>query len=200
MELPALTLPEHETHNHCLYGMDCLQFEALLAACDQSCQSCGIASGSAGCRKLVIDHNHQVGDWAVRGMLCSRCNTGIRYDQTTPEWALPYLDDPWWPRLLADLGVAVEMAEPGEERVTDFFGRLWFRRSNGWSTGLCRRGSDGAVQWAQLLRKFGPHNLTPVPAASRMPRVSVPRRMREGVIRDARHPLKHPRIGDPVWR
>lgn len=176
-----MSLPEHDTHNHCLYGLDCAQFEALLTACGQCCQGCDSPSGTRGARKLFIDHDHSVGDWAVRGMLCAPCNATLRYDRSDPEWATPYLNDPWWKGILAGMAIHADMPEPNEDRVLDFYGRLWFRRANGWSTGFRQRGSEREIPWQGLLRKYGPHNLTPFSGPRLPPKASIQRVMRDGI-------------------
>ena len=51
------------------YGMSMETYENMLIACDNKCQICG----SDG--KLNIDHCHSTG--VVRGLLCTRCNTGL---------------------------------------------------------------------------------------------------------------------------
>lgn len=169
-----LTLPDHETHTHCLYGLTCEQYEELLADSRRNCQLCGEESA----RKLVIDHDHAVGQWAVRGLLCDRCNGMLRYDKADPHWATAYLTDPWWARMLRDRGIHADMAEPDGTRVLDFFGRLWLRRADGWYVGAYK---SQVIPWPELLRKYGPHNLKPFDIPSLPPLASISRSMREGV-------------------
>lgn len=50
-------------------------------------------------RPLNIDHDHALGWWAVRGLVCDRCNQVVRRVEAReyPDW-LPvkrYLDNPW---------------------------------------------------------------------------------------------------------
>lgn len=58
------------------YGITVGEFDQMLAEQDGVCVVCGI-SGAEGSRfgVLVVDHDHQTG--AVRGLLCSKCNSGI---------------------------------------------------------------------------------------------------------------------------
>lgn len=170
----ALTLPEHETHNHCLYGLTCEQYEALLAACNRRCQTCAKPSSETTARKLFIDHDNRVGKWAVRGLLDGRCNAILRSDRPAPEWARQYLADPWWRCMLAERGLSAEMPEPPEDRVLDFFDRIWFHRAAGWSTGVWRR---PVLSWPELVRRYGPHNLRPYQGG---PHRTTPLRVRIG--------------------
>ena len=52
------------------YGLGKEGYEQLLKDQDNKCACCSVVM-----RKPVIDHNHISGK--VRGLLCSRCNTGI---------------------------------------------------------------------------------------------------------------------------
>jgi hypothetical protein len=154
----AATLPEHETHHHENYGLTCEQYEGLLADCDSRCETCGQPASMTTRRKLFIDHDGSIGQWAVRGLLCGKCNAALRYDRDAPGWAAAYLASPWWRRTLESLGVPPAPPEPDTSRVLDFFDRLWFRRQAGWHTG---HGKCAVLPWPQLVRKYGPHNLTP---------------------------------------
>lgn len=163
------TLRDHETHRHEWYGLTCEIFDQMLAACDYSCQVCGCPSIESSCGKLVIDHDSTVGDWAVRGLLCTRCNVTLRVDRPDPDWALSYLTNPWYKRMLAEKGLTPELPEYTdwslygghliEPQVTDFARRLWTRLPGGkWSNGGSPR---EAVSWHKLVRQAGPHNLKP---------------------------------------
>ena len=60
---------------HTLYRMDCAEFDALNLRAAGHCEACGIPREDAPHRKLFIDHDHKYGMSAVRGLLCSHCNT-----------------------------------------------------------------------------------------------------------------------------
>jgi hypothetical protein len=56
------------------YGLSQADLEALIAAQDNRCAICGGERNGHGTR-LHIDHCH--GSGKVRGLLCSKCNTGV---------------------------------------------------------------------------------------------------------------------------
>lgn len=62
----------HTSCNHRNYNLSCEQFEELLAECQFRCQVCGRKNV-----KLHIDHDHAVGWWGVRGLLCQTCNSRL---------------------------------------------------------------------------------------------------------------------------
>jgi Recombination endonuclease VII len=62
----------HTTCNHRQYNVSCEQFDGMLVTARFACQRCGQAS-----ERLVIDHDHALGWWAVRGLLCSWCNSHL---------------------------------------------------------------------------------------------------------------------------
>lgn len=63
------------------YGLSLEEYDRMLQAQNNLCAICtseetaklGTTGGAAS--KLSVDHNHGTG--AVRGLLCSRCNTGL---------------------------------------------------------------------------------------------------------------------------
>jgi len=57
---------------HRSYNVSCEQFDDLLATAGFACQRCRVPS-----ERLVIDHDHALGWWAVRGLLCPWCNSHL---------------------------------------------------------------------------------------------------------------------------
>lgn len=58
---------------------------------------CWICSSDFGGRELYVDHCHETG--AVRGLLCSRCNTGLSFverNRDRLDVVLQYLDRGHW--------------------------------------------------------------------------------------------------------
>lgn len=55
---------------HSMYMLTCEEFDRLRSAARGVCARCGRSD-----KPLVVDHDHAVGDWAVRGMICHKCNS-----------------------------------------------------------------------------------------------------------------------------
>lgn len=74
--LPVRTLAGtsrwHRNCHHRNYNLTCEQFEDLLCAAGGKCQRCRRPY-----EDLVIDHDHRVGQWGVRGLLCHWCNSWL---------------------------------------------------------------------------------------------------------------------------
>ena len=167
------TLPHHAACRHEAYRLTCDEFETLLADCQYSCATCGSTGAETTLGMLVIDHDGQVGDWAVRGMLCTPCNVSIRIDREDPEWAERYLANPWWKRMLAQYGLDPLPPEPVNQRyinraerwtfgtaLRDSDGHIWNRNEDVWERSG-RKGKSEIVSWRQLVRMYGPHALKP---------------------------------------
>lgn len=65
-------------HAFCLthrqYRLNCADFEELIARATGRCEICGLPAERNHRGKLAIDHDHLLGRWAVRGLLCLSCN------------------------------------------------------------------------------------------------------------------------------
>lgn len=57
------------------YGIKIEDYEKIFSEQGGLCKICGREQGSAGVRRLAVDHCHDTG--IVRGLLCSNCNTGL---------------------------------------------------------------------------------------------------------------------------
>lgn len=123
--------PEGEPSTHgsgsCLthrqYEMECAEFDALRARSAGHCEACGIPAEESRRGQLVIDHDHRYGMGAVRGLICSRCNTLLGHiesntstvDKVTRDRFNEYLRRAWfmqiarWSRLNGP-----QMSVPGE--------------------------------------------------------------------------------------
>ncbi|RPE39780.1 recombination endonuclease VII [Streptomyces sp. Ag109_O5-1] len=94
---------------HRLYRMDCTEFEALRARAAGRCEACGTAEEDAAIGKLVIDHAHEYGIGAVRGLVCSQCNSLIasaEYNMTPTQrghtpWLRRYMANAWFMQVAA---------------------------------------------------------------------------------------------------
>ncbi|MEV6949934.1 endonuclease domain-containing protein [Streptomyces sp. NPDC051172] len=84
-------------YSHAKYALTCGEYEVLLLHADGHCTLC-TKQPRAG-RPLNIDHDHALGQWAVRGLVCDRCNQILRRVEAGeyPGWLAVrlYLDNPW---------------------------------------------------------------------------------------------------------
>lgn len=154
-------MPEHQRPagrpcSHARYRLRCDDFDELLQHAKHRCQVCHRAASETGHGYLVVDHDYRVGDWAVRGLLCSSCNGSVDYpDRRTPA-INAYLQHPWYERMLAARGLVATLGpEPPPGTVIRAGRRRWQRTEDFW-TPLDRFGS-GSVTWQQIHRRFGPH-------------------------------------------
>lgn len=115
---------------HQTYDLSCDEFDWLLVRCDGQCEHCGVLEFETPHRQLHIDHDARVGWHAVRGMLCSRCNTNLDRGLLAADTAAAYLANPWWmdPRVVA--GRAERARRTDEKRMTlaglaQFKARAW---------------------------------------------------------------------------
>lgn len=165
----ARTLPDHAicvTHKN--YALTCEQYESLLEASGGGCQLCGFPASQMPQKKLYIDHNRSVGDWAVRGLLCIRCNTIIGIDREVPrtDEIAAYLASPWYARMLAERGLTADLPpEPPIGTVVEFAHYTSPRRTRtreGWV--VPGKWHLGAKSWWQLHYSWGPHRIRVIAA------------------------------------
>jgi hypothetical protein len=85
---------------HTKYRMACHQFDRLHEAAGSRCQICGTPEselcGSPCSRRLQIDHEKKLGYWAVRGLLCVRCNVRLGLGRLAGPEVDCYLANPWY--------------------------------------------------------------------------------------------------------
>lgn len=65
----------------CFYGLTLLAYEERLQEQGGVCKICGGNNPSG--KQLSVDHDHKTGE--IRGLLCSKCNTGIGLFDDSPE-------------------------------------------------------------------------------------------------------------------
>lgn len=79
--------------------MSCAEYAALLQRADGRCEICRVPGAETSHGYLVIDHDYAYGfnGGAVRGLLCSPCNTRIAYptNGANAEAKERYLANPW---------------------------------------------------------------------------------------------------------
>jgi hypothetical protein len=151
------------TCRHTEYGMTCAQFDDLLKRSGQRCEICRRFGIDTSHGQLYIDHDKWRGMWAVRGLLCGRCNSMLEHEKHFDPQVGPYLEAAWWRAMLASLGVEESPGEPPLNSVVRAGQAChWERDTKGWFCTCGRHKHRSAWQrktWRQLLRAFGPHRI-----------------------------------------
>lgn len=84
-------------HRH--YLLSCDEYVTMREAVNECCALCGLPEAQQPTPRLQIDHDPGVGQWAVRGLLCVRCNTSL-FDPVTrglpAQDVASYLGNAWW--------------------------------------------------------------------------------------------------------
>ncbi|WP_435245059.1 endonuclease domain-containing protein [Streptomyces tendae] len=90
---------------HRMYRMDCTEFDLLRARADGRCEVCRTPEHETTTRQLAIDHDHQYGPGAVRGLVCSACNSALvwidRGRSTQDPRFAAYLANSWFMQVTA---------------------------------------------------------------------------------------------------
>lgn len=143
---------------HRNYGLTCDEYDHLAADHGGRCFICGSGAAETAHGFLVIDHDGALGYWAVRGLLCSRCNTTLgAFGRVLTPAEDAYLADPWWRRHFARIGCPAELrAEPPVGAVAVAGPFRWTRTKRGWErpTAPMR-----LTTWPALCRLYGPRKL-----------------------------------------
>lgn len=66
--------PQHPSCYHVGYALSCAEFDHLRSINPGNCHLCATPT-----EPLGIDHDHALGNWAVRGLVCGKCNQRLRY-------------------------------------------------------------------------------------------------------------------------
>jgi hypothetical protein len=151
------TLPDHATcATHQGYTLSCADYEELLAESKGGCFICGFPASRMPQRKLYIDHEGWT--WAVRGLLCISCNSGLgNYHHPTPAGADEYLANAWYLRKLAERGLPLKPEEPTIGTIVrDHIGIHWHHGDGGWTP---LQGIQRTRTWTQMLALCGPLNM-----------------------------------------
>jgi hypothetical protein len=109
--------------NHRYYRLTCEDYDALLERANNKCQICEIRAEYTRHHFLHIDHDHTIGRWGVRGLLCVQCNTSlgdyIRWGDTR---SLTYIAQPLFQRvspIYLDVEYAVEIDAYSPEQIRE---------------------------------------------------------------------------------
>jgi hypothetical protein len=63
----------HESCYHSGYSLTCAEYDDLRRLAGGCCKICREPTSA-----LSIDHDHAIGRWAVRGLLCQKCNQHLK--------------------------------------------------------------------------------------------------------------------------
>ncbi len=87
--------------SHRKYALLCKEYDELREMTGGRCWLCSKPEDiSDPGRILMADHDHKVGLWAVRGLLCRGCNGRVECPETNPHLDIEgYLGNPWWKRV-----------------------------------------------------------------------------------------------------
>jgi hypothetical protein len=110
---------------HRSYGMQCVEFEALRARAAGCCEACGVLEENAGLGRLIIDHDHRYGREAVRGLICSACNSQLSvlenyhpYKKLAAERDFDtYLSRAWFAQVAQYVKLAGRLPYPPEQDI-----------------------------------------------------------------------------------
>lgn len=150
------TLSAHQTCDaHWKYMLSCADYEALLAEADGGCRICRFPAAGMPLGALFIDHDYR-GWWAVRGLLCISCNSGLGSGRTPPPGADEYLANAWFIRRLAVTPPTADEPPVGAV-IRDHRLTVWVKfASNRWEASGSRRHSR---TWAQMRKRCSPLHL-----------------------------------------
>jgi hypothetical protein len=149
----------HATCVHETYGMTCPEFDRLYADAQGRCQICGAPADETPQKMLHIDHDASVGRWAVRGLLCSACNTSIGRSESarSRQTTIDYLSSPWYARCLRSLELPDFLPEPPlGSSVETRQGKVWTRSEAGWERRTAAGASMSTKDWQELHYQHGP--------------------------------------------
>ncbi|MFE0376229.1 endonuclease domain-containing protein [Streptomyces inhibens] len=96
-------MTHHATCQHERYRLTCGDFEELWEHAEGRCEICRKPAAETPDGRLFIDHAQQYGFFAVRGLLCSQCNSLMRYvdrGEKDDHRATAYQADAWFVRVL----------------------------------------------------------------------------------------------------
>jgi hypothetical protein len=143
-----------------VYRLTCDEYRQLRARAGDRCEICRTPEAETPGGRLLLDHDDSIAIWAVRGLLCVRCNTAIGrwLDQQSDPRVYEFLSDPWYRTLLLRAGLtgllAAEPAVGGRVAANRI---RYSRQPNGWTreTGFHR----SPEPWRVLNTRHRPDHL-----------------------------------------
>lgn len=157
------TYADHDTcSNHRRYKLSCQQYEGLLDRAGGICEMCRrpLARGPRG--RLAIDHLGPL--WAVRGLLCNGCNSGLGDGDLGYRNAAEYLANAWWVQQCAMLGFPLTIRPEPEvgSAIRNQLGVVWVHQCKGlWAANTQCGNHWYPRRWEDLFDGYGPHNMVP---------------------------------------
>lgn len=149
---------------HKLYLLTCRQYDDLVTEANSRCQLCGFPAERMPQRRLYIDHDYR-GFWAVRGLLCIRCNSalGDKRIGRQPAGAADYLRNAWFVRMHRERGISPnpQFRPSAGVRILDANGAHWVPNPGGGQRWISDR-EQSVRNWRELFRAFGPEGLRAV--------------------------------------
>lgn len=161
-QLSAVHLGHDRCKTHQTYALTCDQYDELRARCGDSCEICGRPAAQSGWGKLAIDHYATVGQWAVRGLLCTDCNLNMRRMPAGDERLQHYIDSAWYLIALDRAGISLgDYPEPPLRAIVgEPAGKHWKRVKAGWMRfDPYRHVVSVPETWDRLIYRYGPINL-----------------------------------------
>lgn len=139
-------------HRH--YWLQCEEADAMCAEQGVQCWLCGRAD------TLGFDHDETIGIWAVRGILCVRCNVHLENENVVDDDAYyAYMNEAWWRR-----SRSAEFVEYATEELSRRVTNALCRGSM--PTWVCR---SYGVSWDYMLAR-SPGGLLTTAASTGVPR------------------------------
>lgn len=157
--IPAHVRPAGKQCPHHRYVLTCEDFDELWWHAGGRCQMCGRLAEETPTGRLVIDHDGRLGRWAVRGLLCNRCNTSAPVVYGQPGNGIAILDNPWYRHLLDRAGVGLTIPEPPLGTLIDAGSGQYRRDRGGWQLLRHAKRPDDPMTWERLVQLRGPHRI-----------------------------------------
>lgn len=98
-----MTNCRHASSQHLGYRLTCDDYDDLWEHAKGRCELCGKKPEETPVGKLFIDHAQEYGFFAVRGLLCGKCNTHMGFvdrGEKTHPLAIRYRTNAWFVRVL----------------------------------------------------------------------------------------------------
>lgn len=158
-----MTAPVPAGHNPCWhrrYRLTCAEYNELYVRANGCCEVCEIPEAATPDKILCTDHDHDpaLGLWAVRGLLCTRCNTLEGAGKLVGPRAEAYFANPWY---LGRRGLVGWPDQPPVGAVIRLGQTQWKRSEDGWRS--VYEGATVAITWTALTERFAPDELTILP-------------------------------------